>query len=184
MEDLENKWQRLSLTESEERKVDLTRNKKNLNFVLAAKFFTRRSINIEAVARTFRLIWRTRGSFEVSDGGNNIALMAFELEVDVEKVLQGESWAFDCHLVAFLRYDGTVPIQNLQFEKTTFWVQLHNLPFALLTVEAAMSIGETIGTIVKSKDVGEMRGGNFMRIRMEVDITKPLCRGRKISWDG
>ena len=40
MEDLENRWQRLSLTESEERKVGLTRNKKNLNFVLAAKFFT------------------------------------------------------------------------------------------------------------------------------------------------
>ena len=156
MEDLENKWQRLSLTESEERKVDLTRNKKNLNFVLAAKFFMRRSINIEAVARTFCPIWHTRGSFEVSDGGNNIALIAFELEVDVEKVLQGEPWAFDRHLVSFLRYDGTESVQNLWFEKTTFWVQLHNLPFALLTMEAAMSIGEKIGTVVKSKDVGEM----------------------------
>ena len=87
MEDLEHRWQLLSLTESEEKKMDLTRNNKNLSFVLAAKFFTRRSINIEAVARTFRLIWHTRGSFEVSDGGNNIALIAFELEVDVEKVL-------------------------------------------------------------------------------------------------
>ena len=44
-----------------------------------------------------------------------------------------------------------------------------------------MSIGETIGTVVKPKDVGEMRGGNFMRVRVEVDITKPLCRGRKIT---
>ena len=57
MEDLENKWQRLSLMESEGKKVDLSRNKKNLSFVLAAKFFTRRAINIEAVARTFRSIW-------------------------------------------------------------------------------------------------------------------------------
>ena len=58
--------------------------------------------------------------------------------------------------MAFLRYDRTVSIQNLRFEKMTFWVQLHNLPFALLTMEAAMSIGEKIGTVVKSKDVGEM----------------------------
>ena len=57
MEDLENRWQRLSLMESEGKKVDLSRNKKNLSFVLAAKFFTRRAINIEAVARTFRSIW-------------------------------------------------------------------------------------------------------------------------------
>ena len=33
------------------------------------------------------------------------------------------------------------------------------------------------------KDLGEMKGGNFMRARVEVDITKLLCRGRKISWD-
>ena len=31
----------------------------------------------------------------MSNGGNNIALIAFELEVDVEKVLQGKPWAFD-----------------------------------------------------------------------------------------
>ena len=43
-----------------------------------------------------------------------------------------------------------------------------------------MSIGETTGIVVKPKDVGEMRGGYFMRVRIEVDITKPLCRGRKI----
>ena len=47
-----------------------------------------------------------------------------------------------------------------------------------------MSIGETIGTVVKPKDVGEMRGGNFMRVHVKVDITKPLCRGRKITWGG
>ena len=47
-----------------------------------------------------------------------------------------------------------------------------------------MSIGETIGVVVKPKDVGKMRGGNFMRVPVEVDITKPLYKGRKITWDG
>ena len=53
----------------------------------------------------------------------------------------------------------------------------------MLTVEAALSIGETIGTVTKLKDVGEMKGGSFMRVRVKVDISKPLCKGRKISWD-
>ena len=47
-----------------------------------------------------------------------------------------------------------------------------------------MSIGETTGIVVKPKDVGEMQGGYFMRVRIEVDITKPLCRGRKFTWGG
>lgn len=50
-------------------------------------------------------------------------------------------------------------------------------------MEATLSIGETIGQVSRPKDDGEMKGGNFMRARVEVDITKPLCKGKKISWD-
>ena len=99
IEDIALKWKNVSLTEAEGKNVNLTRDKK-LDFVLAAKFFTRRSLSIEAVAKTFHPIWQTRGNFEVSDGGNNVLLITFELEVDVEKVIQGEPWAFDRHLVA------------------------------------------------------------------------------------
>lgn len=51
-------------------------------------------MNIEAVTRTFRPRWRTRRSFEVSATGDNVVLIVFELEVDIEKVLQGEPWTF------------------------------------------------------------------------------------------
>ena len=44
-------------------------------------------MNIEAVARTFRPIWCTRRNFEVISAGDNFVLIAFESEVDVEKVL-------------------------------------------------------------------------------------------------
>ena len=35
----------------------------------------------------------------------------------------------------------------------------------------------------RPKDIGEMKGVNFKRVRVEIDIMKPLCRDRKISWD-
>uniref|UniRef100_A0A7N2M1C5 DUF4283 domain-containing protein n=1 Tax=Quercus lobata TaxID=97700 RepID=A0A7N2M1C5_QUELO len=141
-------------------------------------------VNIEAVARTFRPIWRTKRNFEFSMAGDNILLIAFELEVDVEKVLQDEPWVFDRHLVVLIRYDGSVPVQELSFDRTSFWVQIHNLPFALMTVEAAISLGETLGVVSKPRDTSEMIGGNFMRVQVAVDVTKPLCRGKVITWDG
>ena len=182
MEDLAQQWQKLTLSVNEDKKVDLMAKKKAGEHVLAAKFLTHRNVNLEAVARTFRPIWRTRGSFEVNEAGNNMVLLDFEFEVDAVKVLMGEPWTFDRHLVVLERYDGSTPIQNLQFKSTSFWVQIHNLPFSYLSKEVAISIGETLGTVAVPKDSSEMRGGNFMRVRVTVDITKALCRGRRVSW--
>ena len=116
-------------------------------------------------------------------GGENILLFAFELKVDAERVIQGEPWAFDRHLVVFEKFDSYAPIHTLGFKSTAFWVQIHNLPFPLQTIETAFSIGETIGPVIKPKDLGEMLGPNFMRVKVVVDVSKPLCRGRKIYWD-
>ena len=102
------------------------------------------------------------GGFNVTVGGENILLFAFELEVDAEQVIQGKPWAFDRHLVVFERFDGYTSIHALGFKTTAFWVQIHNLPFPLQTIETAFSIGETISSVINPKDLGEMLGANFM----------------------
>nr|POE69994.1 hypothetical protein CFP56_78248 [Quercus suber] len=161
MEGIASRWKKLSLSDMEGKNVDLSKEKKRLELVLTAKFLTRRSINIE-VARTFRPIWRTRRNFEVSVVGDNVVLIAFELEVDVEKVLKGELLTYDRHLVVLQRYEGSTQVSNLCFNTTSFWVQIHNLPFSLLTVEATFSLRETIGTVLKLKDTSKMKKGSFM----------------------
>ena len=77
MKDLANNWKKLSLLEKEGDEIDLSGNRKTTSFVLVAKFFTRHSLNLEAVAKTFRSLWRTRDNFEVCDAGNNKLLFAF-----------------------------------------------------------------------------------------------------------
>ena len=176
MEELSTHWKKFSLSESEENRVALRIDRKKRDFILAGKFFTRRTLNVEAVAKTFRPLWCTKGGFNVTVGGENILLFAFELEVDAERVIQGELWAFDRNLVAFEKFKGYVPIHTLGFKTTAFWVQIHNLPFPLQTVETAFSIGETIAPVIKSKDLGEILGANFMRVRVVVDVSKPLCK--------
>ena len=57
-EEISKRWQKLSLTDIEGDKFDLSKEKKRPEFVLARKFFTRRAINIEALAKTFRPLWR------------------------------------------------------------------------------------------------------------------------------
>ena len=80
------------------------------------------------------------------------------------KVLMGEPWSFDRHLVVLKRYDGITPMEEVDFSQTKFWVQVHNLPFSWLTSDVAMEIGDTLGEVIKLDNVSEMIGGNFLRI--------------------
>lgn len=183
MEDLTRRCDRLSLFAKEGEKVILTKSHASTNHVLVAKFFTKRSLNMEAIVRTFRLLWDTKESFEVTNMGNNVMLFTFGLEVDAEKVLLGEPWSYDRHLVILQRFDESKPISELEFKYCSFWVQIHDLPFKFMNSEMVVQIRETIGLMIKSQDLSKMKGGCFMRVRTTIDVTQPLCRGRRIVFD-
>ena len=74
-------------------------------------------------------------------------------------------------------------MDKVDFLKSSFWVQIHNLPLSCLTPEVALEIGESLGTVNTSVGISDMVGGNFMQICVLIDITKPLCRGRIITLD-
>ena len=52
-----------------------------------------------------------------------------------------------------------------------------------MSTEVAVSIGESLGDVIPTKDSSKLKGSNYMCIRVAIDITKPLCRGRRVTWD-
>ena len=45
----------------------------------------------------------------------------------------------------------------------------------------AKKLCAVVGMICQDIDKGEMDGGSFLRMKVTIDINKPLCRGRLIS---
>ena len=183
MDDLTCKCDNLSLLEWEGKKVVLKKKNQKPECVLAAKFFTKRALNIEVVARTFRPLWRTKASFHISNVGDNMLLFTFDQEIDTVKVLLGEPWSYDRHLVVLQRFEGKKPIKELEFNRVKFWIQIHDLPYKFMNPVSAIEIGESIGEVVIPRDDSEMRGGTFMWVRVWVDVSRPLCRGRKVNFE-
>lgn len=62
-----------------------------------------------------------------------------------------------------------------------FWVQMHELPVSMLDFETALELGEKIGTISSVKNLNELIGVDFLQIRFEVHVLKPLCRGCRVA---
>ena len=81
MDDVTKKWEKLSLTDVEGKECALIDGVIEDSFALVAKFLAKWKINLEAVARTFRSVWKSDGDFEFRDLGNNKALIVFTDEV-------------------------------------------------------------------------------------------------------
>ena len=133
MEDLSVMWKKFSLSEEEESEYIGQIFETTGGKVLAAKFFTRRVLNMEAIARTFKQLWQTKKSFEIKDMGNHVVLFVFSDKMDADKVLfvfsdkmdadkvlLGEPWSYDKHLVALRRMEKKVAVKDLVFDQTFF----------------------------------------------------------------
>ena len=60
-------------------------------------------------------------------------------------------------------------------------MQVYNIPLRFRNREVVAQICETVGTILSLKDVPNCDGGSFIRVRVLVDISQPLCCGRLIT---
>ena len=120
MEDLSVMWKKFLLSEKEESEYIGQIFETTGGKVLAAKFFTRRVLNMEAIARTFKQLWQTKKSFEIKDMGNHVVLFVFSDKMDADKVLLGEPWSYDKHLVALRRMEKKVAVKDLVFDQTFF----------------------------------------------------------------
>lgn len=190
MAGLEDLWSRFSLSEEEVRGADVPQLGEATIYCLAGKFFTKRVVNVEAVARTFKPLPKTVGELKIRDSGGNILLFEFEDELDLLRVLEFEPWSYDKNLVVFEHTPNIESVPNLTYSKTRFWVQLHNIPEKSMNQETGEAVGNNIGTTVQVANPGDESSGNeFLRVCVAIDITKPLphcCKlnseGKQIKW--
>ena len=183
MDDLTKHWSSLSLSDREGTGLRLKKEQAANDFTIAAKFFTKRALNIDAIARTFSPLWRSKKGFSVKNIGDHIILFSFDNEAEVDRILASEPWCFDKYLMAFSKFSKESALKECNFNKVSFWVQVYDIPLCFRKIEVAEQICETIGIIQHPKDPPERDGGSFIRVRVSIDISLPLCRGRLINLD-
>jgi hypothetical protein len=175
MDTVEKLWEWFSLTSKEDPDVDLMNSSQRPEHILVAKFLTPRLLNIESVARTFKLLWKTRKNYTVQDLGSNRVAFVFDDAMDLERVLISEPWSFHKFLVVFNWLTGDTPISDLTFTHSSFWVQLHNLPVRKMMPDVAEIIGRTIGIVEKVADNDDEKGVRIVYVFMSVWILLLHC---------
>ncbi|KAL4348084.1 hypothetical protein GQ457_17G008910 [Hibiscus cannabinus] len=94
-----------------------------------------------------------------------------------DNVLKRRPWEFLKYWFALECTDPTRTIHDYSFNLMKIWIRIHNIPLSLMTVELARSLGACIGRVIMTDtrlEDGSM--GEFMRVRVVLDTTKPLRR--------
>ena len=112
-----------------------------------------------------------------------MVLFTFDNKSEIDKVMAAEPWSFNKRLMVLQRYEKEIDLGDMVFSKVTFQVQVHDLPIRFQTRKIAEQLCEVVGKVITETDEAETEGDNFMRVRVIIDISKPLCRGRVISLD-
>ena len=133
-------------------------------FIIEAKFLTKRALNIDAIAKTFTPIWRSKNGFKIKKKSSHVVMFTFDDKNEMEKVMAAEPWSFDKRLMVLQWYGKEIDLGDMEFNKVTFWVQVHDLPIIFWTRKIAKQLCEAIGKVNVGTDEAETEGDNFLRV--------------------
>ncbi|KAL5775614.1 hypothetical protein ACOSP7_013171 [Xanthoceras sorbifolium] len=66
------------------------------------------------------------------------------------------------------------------FSKVAFWVQLFNVPLMCMNRRTAKMLAGMIGEVVDVPIESKNCWGKFIRVKVEIDVSKPLKKGLRV----
>ncbi|KAL4289692.1 hypothetical protein GQ457_14G026760 [Hibiscus cannabinus] len=117
---------------------------------------------------------RCKGIYEISP---NFFLIAFSSPANRANVLKRGPSDFQKYWFALEQADPNRTIHDYSFQHMCIWVRIHNIPLSLMTAPLACALGASVGkVIITDTRLEDGNMGEFMRVRVSFDTSKPLCR--------
>ncbi|KAK9948196.1 hypothetical protein M0R45_003783 [Rubus argutus] len=129
-------------------------------------------------------LWKDEGLRVGGLGGGKIIFEVSYVEIK-QMVLDGCPWNFDKFLLLIADANGKGQPEKIPMIFENFWVRIHGLDPEDLTKEIGEKIGDALG-VYKQTCLGEdgVCQAKYLRIRVGLDVCKPLRRLVKIRIDG
>uniref|UniRef100_A0A803PQ54 Reverse transcriptase domain-containing protein n=1 Tax=Cannabis sativa TaxID=3483 RepID=A0A803PQ54_CANSA len=148
------------------------------SFCLVFRVFTTRNVKLEWFEEAMRNAWITRAPISFSEYGNGMFMVEFGCEGDMRRVIEGQPWHFDHCLVTSANPAGLDTLLPNQIQYSPFWIQVHSIPFGMKSYKLAKMIGDEVGDFLEADKMTLLKvSGLFLRIRVLLDVSKPIPRG-------
>ncbi|KAL4325907.1 hypothetical protein GQ457_11G024210 [Hibiscus cannabinus] len=127
--------------------------------------------------RVFRAVWKPTKVLSITELQSNFFLIRLASEEVRSDILKRGPWVFNDDWFAILPLNPLFSIDEYFFTKMVIWVRILRVPIGLMSESLGRSLGACIGSVV-GIDTRIIDGnmGEFMRVRINIVVTKPLRR--------
>ncbi|KAK3023207.1 hypothetical protein RJ639_043672 [Escallonia herrerae] len=151
--------------------IELEKDDTNANnessLVLLAKITSLKKQNNKAVQNILSNVWNpTKG----------MKIFAFNHEWDRSRILDSRPWSIMSSHMVVKDWPPNLTMKEIDFNLSPFWIRICGLPPNQMTKLNAEKIAEKIGTLqeIDFTTNGKISWFKFLRIRVEIDVSKPL----------
>lgn len=187
--DVNELLQKLQLSEAEKEGVFLAKEDKEglpeIKWMAAARLLTTREFSDTSLISTMRSAWNLAQEVSFRPIGKNLYVVQAFCLGDWKRIMEDGPWIFRGCALMLEEFDGATNVPKTLPHKVLAWAQVHRLPHLYRTKaileQVAGKVGETKEVDVKPYVAAD---GDFFRIRVLLEATKPLVRVVTLTPEG
>ncbi|BFG20977.1 hypothetical protein CerSpe_072510 [Prunus speciosa] len=161
-----------------ENNLDFTEDRRGI--ILAGFLITEKEPQIGGVKNALQREWRNivhSDDVKIAWASPNVYVITAASFVVAKKLIEKGPWHVNDDVFSIQPWPQSSALAEIHPNKATYWIQAHGIPLGLMTGRNARLIGERIGSVIGVEDPATNGTRSFLRMRIEIDSTKPLLLG-------
>lgn len=150
---------------------------------LVGRVWTGRAVNAFGLMDTMKKVWNLRRGMTCREIETNLFSFQFNNQKDAERVLNGTPWHFNKDSLVLKPIEENIPPSAMQFNLTPIWIRLYDGPLLARSKTVVQQMGNRVGRFVEVDEETIHGLSQSIRLRVEIDLNKPLKTGMKICID-
>lgn len=143
--------------------------------LVIGRIISDRKMNRNSVISQLRQIWTVIEAPIIKEIKENTYGISFRNERIRDTAIAESPHLVNRCCMELHRWPREKSFQELDTDKISFWIQLHNVPLNLASLKNVQAIGSKLGSLIEAEDpFADGVGRGFLRVRIQLDARNPL----------